>query len=136
MEFYKRGISPKKGDHEFGKKIGISKELRKLRTFQENQKEEPGKQRNRMEFYKTMSNPKIKLTITKFESKNLSNSVNIELIGEITTSNSPLAVVNCNSNQKINIKANTPDGSLQNYVKPPKQQVTNPKIETKNISYV
>ena len=41
------------------KELGISKELRKLGTFQEPQKkEEPRKQRNRMEFNKTMSNPK------------------------------------------------------------------------------
>ena len=41
------------------KELGISKELRKLGAFQETQqKEEPRKQRNRMEFNKTMSNPK------------------------------------------------------------------------------
>jgi hypothetical protein len=75
------------------KELGISEELRKLRTFQETQNEEPRKQRNRMEFYKTMSNPKIKVTITKFGSKYLSTCVTIELIDERTTSNSPLDVV-------------------------------------------
>ena len=59
---------------------------------------------------KTMSNSKVKVTNQKFRSKKHSTCVRIQLID----------VVNRNLNQKISIKAKSPDGILQNYVKAPK----------------
>ena len=72
-----------------------------------------------MESYKTMSNPKG--TNQKIKTKYISVCVRIELIDNVTTSDSPLDAVNPNSNRKLNIKAKSPDGILQNCVKAPYQ---------------
>ena len=63
----------------------------------------------------------LKVTNQKIKTKYISVCVRIELIDNVTTSDSPLDAVNPNSNRKLNIKAKSPDGILQNCVKAPYQ---------------
>ena len=91
MEFYKRRISPKEGDHEFGERTWNFKRTTKTANIPRNPKRGAQEAKKPDGIQQNHVKPqKIKVTITKFGSKYLSTWVTIELIDELTTSNSPL----------------------------------------------
>jgi len=98
------------------------------------------KQRNRVEFYNTMSKPRNKRSWTPNSNSKISPHVwalRITLVDELATPTLPTDVANWNPIKNINIEANTTDDmKFYNTVSKPRKNGDEPKLRYQNFSPV